>query len=222
MTGVAIDQAAESAWDTAPDQRLVLPNVNWQAYEQIGAALAERRNLRLTYHQGTLEFASCSATHERYKAVTALMVQVLAEELEVILAGFGSTTLKRSDLECSLEPDNCYYTKNWPTIRRKRRLNLAVDPPPDFVVEIAVAALRIDRLHVFSKLGVPEVWRFEPTTVQVFVRTAAGEYDASDRSPTFADLPMEGLSRFLALSEELDDVALMKRFRAWVRQQLGK
>jgi len=216
MVGAATNEVNFGGWDTAPAQRLVLPDVRWQAYEQIGEVLAERRNLRLTYYRGLLEFASCSPMHERYKAVVALMVQVLAEESGVVLAGFGSTTLKHPEMECGLEPDNCYYTKNWLTIRRKRRLDLSIDLAPDLVLEIAVAPLRIDRLQVFAKVGVPEVWRFEPRTVQVFVRTVAGEYEASDHSPTFADVPMGALSRFLALSEELDDVALMKCFRTWV------
>src|SRR5258708_33914699 len=93
------------------DQHLLLSNVSWEDYLAIGAALAERGNLRLTYDQGRLEFMTLSTLHELVKYLLGRLVDLIAEELDIAINGFGQMTHQRPDLAKSLEPDACYYIK---------------------------------------------------------------------------------------------------------------
>src|SRR5439155_27007599 len=78
-----------------PGRCVVLEAVGWPAYEAIGAALADRPNVRLTYDRGRLEIMTLSPEHERLRVLFGHLVHVLAEEANRPIGGFGSTTYKR-------------------------------------------------------------------------------------------------------------------------------
>jgi len=204
------------------EQRLLLHGISWEAYEQIGEALRDRAGLRLTFDQGRLELMTLSPEHEGYKGVFHLLIQILAEELQVVVKNLGSMTCKRNERERGLEPDECYYTKSWPLVRGKRRLDLAVDPPPDLVVEIDITHSAVDRLSIYASLKVGEVWRFDGESLQVFCLQPDGNYVECDHSPTFPGIALADLSRWVRQGLNEDDVTLARAFRAWVREQLDK
>jgi hypothetical protein len=154
--------------------------------------------------------------------VLALFLQVLAEECAAMLKNLGSLTLCREDLQCGLEPDQCFYSQNFPKIRGKKRIDFTVDPPPDLAIEVDVTNSSLNRLAVFAVLGVPEVWRFEDMTLKVYVLNAAGAYEVQTHSRMFPAFAPADFIPFLEQSVEEDDTALVPKFRAWVRQQLGK
>lgn len=208
----------------APDrsgaQRLVLYGISWPAYRAIADALGEQP-VHLTYDRGALEFMTLSPEHERYKSLLGILVNVLAEELDVRIASFGSMTHQREDLQRGLEPDECYYHHHLPAMRGKRRLDLVSDPPPDLVVEVDVSRSSLNRMAIYGALGVPEVWRFDGTDLRAFQRKLDGEYQEVPRSPTFPGLAVSGLVRFLRQGEAEDDTTMIRAFRAWVREQLA-
>ncbi len=41
-----------------------------------------------------------------------------------------------------------------------KRINLTEDPPPDLVVEVDITHTDINKLALYARLGVPELWRF--------------------------------------------------------------
>ncbi|HXG12910.1 MAG TPA: Uma2 family endonuclease [Gemmataceae bacterium] len=223
MTAIASLPANQAApLCPAEGQRFLLHNVSWQSYRAIGEALRDRPGLHLTYDRGTLEFMTLSPEHERCKVLLRRLIEVLAEELNLAIGSFGSTTYQREDLEKGLEPDECYYLRNLPRVRGKRRLDLTADPPPDFVIEVDITRSSIDRLRLYAAFGVPEVWRFDGTTIHVLLLTAKGEYEPSDHSPTFPMVPIGELVRFMRQGEAEDDTSMVRAFRAWVRRQLVK
>jgi Uma2 family endonuclease len=148
------------------------------------------------------------------------LLQVLAEEADVALCGFGSTTYKRDVLERGLEPDLCYYHRNFQRVRGLRRIDLSRDPPPDLAVEIDVAHSSIDRTAIYAQLGVPELWRLKGEALRVHLLSADGRYEPAEASPTFPTVPISGLIDFLRIGFGRDDVAMVRSFRAWVRAQL--
>src|SRR4051794_28143685 len=89
-------------------QKLVLADVRWQTYQDLGAALQER-NVHLTYDQGVLEILVISPEHERWKGLFGLLVFTLARCLRLKIGVFGSFTHQREDLSRGLEPDQCFY-----------------------------------------------------------------------------------------------------------------
>lgn len=144
-----------------PDQRVVLDNISWELYEGILEAHRDRSAPHFTYDRGRLEIMSPSPEHEQLKDKVTLLVNVVAEELNVDVEGLGSTTFRREDLECGFEPDSCFYVQNAARIRGKTELDLQTDPPPDVVIEVDITNPSINKFPIFAQLGVPEVWRYQ-------------------------------------------------------------
>jgi Uma2 family endonuclease len=198
------------------EQRLVLSCVGWATYQGLLREF-EGRHMRLTYDRGKLEIMTVSAKHERGKKLIARLLEALSEELDIPIVGFGNLTLNREEVERGLEPDECWYIKKEPLMREKFEVDLDVDPPPDLVVEVEISCSVLDRLGIYDALGVPEIWRFDGQTLRVCVLGADGRYTESDHSPTFPQLPLEGLPPFIAQFGQVDETRLVKSFRAWVR-----
>jgi Uma2 family endonuclease len=200
--------------------RIVLEGLDWPAYEMIGTALLDRANVRLTYDRGSLEVMTLSPEHERRKYILGRLIDVLSEELDLPIAGFGSTTCKREP-EQGLEPDQCYYHRNLERVRGIQRLDLRRDPPPDLAVEIDVTSSSIDRMGIYAALGIPEVWRFAGGALRVYLLNDGGQYVEAERSPTFPAVPVGELVRFVELGVDEGDLSMVRAFRAWVRERLA-
>lgn len=203
-----------------PPNRVVLHDIDWPAYRAIADALPERR-IRLTYDRGALEIMTVSSKHERFKSLLGVFIITLADVFQRQIASFGSFTHRRADLLRALEPDACFYTVNFPAIRGKTVIDLEIDPPPDLVLEVEISRSILDRLAIFEALRVGEIWRADEQRVRVFV-LKAGEYHEVDRSPTFPEVPLEEISRFLAVGIQRGELAMIQAVRAWFRKQPKK
>src|SRR5262245_23346373 len=84
------------------------------------AAWFDGRQVRLTYDRGELEMRTVGYYHEHQKHLLASLVSVLTEELYINIHGAGSMTFKREDLECGLEPDECYWIEHELQMRGKQ------------------------------------------------------------------------------------------------------
>jgi Uma2 family endonuclease len=200
---------------------LVLRNVSWDAYEKLLEALGEA-HVRTSYDRGTLELMSPSPEHEIYSQAALMAVRVLAKEFGVAIKSLGGTTFKQELEARGLEPDQCFYTANWPRVRGKKRFNLDVDPPPDLAIEVDVMNGSIDRVAIYESLRVPELWRFADGAIVVRLLGPEGGYQVAVESPTFPGIPLAEVAPFLAKSDELDDEQWSEEFRAWVRRKLGR
>ncbi|MDQ3651618.1 MAG: Uma2 family endonuclease [Acidobacteriota bacterium] len=150
------------------ESRVVLSNISWKTYERLLADLEDCSAPRLTYDRGSLEIENLSFKHELFNGAANLIVNVLAEEFDINSRGLGSTTFGREDLKRGFEPDSCFYFQNESLIRDKDRLDLTVDPPPDLVVVIDLPSRSLDKFSIFAQLGVPEVWRYDGTALDIF------------------------------------------------------
>jgi Uma2 family endonuclease len=78
------------------------------------------------------------------------LIGVIAEELEIGLEGVGSTTFRREDLARGFEPDACYYLTKAEYIRHKDDIDLAVDPPPELVIEIDITSPSLNKFSILA------------------------------------------------------------------------
>lgn len=202
----------------AAEKRVPLYNVSWSAYEQILTALGDKRAVRLTYYEGILEITMPSEEHEHASRLIELFIRILVVEANLNLKALGSTTLKHSGLQTSPEPDNCYYIQNEPLVRGKK-VNLAVDPPPDLVVEVDIAHSDIDKLGLYARLGVPEFWRYNGKKLTIY-QLQVGQYQLVETSSTFPWIKKTDLYQFLENCQIKGEVQAEKDFRTWVVQQL--
>jgi Uma2 family endonuclease len=202
-----------------PEEIIHLSGISWNTYETLLAELSDRR-LRLTYNRGNLEIMSPSPEHERFKKVLGRFVETMAEELNIPIEPLGSTTFKRPKLS-GAEPDECFYIRNIGVVRGKKRLDLAEDPAPDLVVEIDVTSSSHNRLQVYADLGVAEVWIYNGESL-VIQQLQNGIYITSQTSQFFANISITEIAKFLQQVGTMDYLELVKSFRTWVRNQIGK
>jgi Uma2 family endonuclease len=207
---------------TAPASRcLVLSGVDWQTYTRLLRIFADNPSVRLAYDRGELEMMSPLPEHESDADMLGRFVVVLTEEMQLPIKAGRSTTLRRRRRQRGLEPDNCYWIASEPRVRGKRRIDLRSDPPPDLAIEVDVTSSSLNRLGIYAALNVPEVWRFDEPTLTFHVLGAAGDYAESPHSAAFPVVAPADLVAFLALRATLDENAVVRQFRDWVRQRLA-
>src|SRR5262245_35990709 len=189
---------------TAPTRRrsgqhLLLRDVDWQTYSRLLWAFAERPSVRLTYDRGALEIMSPLHEHDSDCYLLGRFVDTLTDEMGLAVKAGRSNTLRRRRKKRGLEPDNCYWIASEPRVRGKRHIDLRVDPPPDLALEVDVTYSTLDRLSIYSALGVPEVWRLAGQAMTFHVLGKDGNYAEKTHSLAFPFLTPADLTRFLAL-----------------------
>lgn len=197
----------------------LLRQVSWDFYETCLAEIGDRA-VRLTYHRGNLEMMSPSKEHERCKRAIGRMIEALTEELNVPIQSAGSTTWRRKDLDCGLEPDECYYIEHEAQVRGRDTADPSSNPPPDLAVEIEITASALQRMPIYAELGVRELWRYDGKTLSFLQLADDGQYHACPRSLSFPLLLVEDLTRFMDARNDTDETTWIRSFRAWVREHL--
>ena len=199
-----------------PEQRVVLRNVSWETYERLLEEHLDCSAPRFTYDQGVLEIMSPSAEHEWYNQLISDLVKLLARELRIDILSLGSTTFKRDLTKRGFEPDSCFYVTRVREVRGKTRLDMAVDPAPDLVVEIVVTHPEVSKFSLYAELAIPEVWTYDGSRL-VMYQLRGQEYIVAPSSRVFRGLDAQQLGEFLELGKTLDSLAwpdeVLARFR---------
>lgn len=213
------------------EDRILLHNASWETYERLLAEREERRYPRFFYDRGVLEILSPSAEHDMISRTVAALVELLAEEADVDIENAGSTTFKREDLARGFEPDECFYfganaSRVREIVASKGDLELdAGDPAPDLVVEVDVTSPSLDKLPIYSRLGIPEVWRHDGERLAVLLLAqetpSGGGYHHYAEAPESALLPgatADDLTRLVSTGLTLDRRVWRRRVRELARE----
>jgi Uma2 family endonuclease len=165
------------------EQRVLLPGVTWQQYESLLATLGNYPGLRLIYLDGTLEIFMPSLEHEMIKKIIARLLERYAEEVDIPLHGYGSTTFRREAKARGLEPDECYCVSTLKEL-------------PDFAIEVNLTAGGVDKLAIYQGLEVPEVLIWQNNQLRLYdLREAT--YQESINSQFFPDLDFKLLAQYI-------------------------
>lgn len=192
-------------------------DVSWEDYEAMLRIVGDS-SVRVTYDHGRLELVSPTYRHENVGYLLGRLVDLLAEELDVAIEGAGTTTFKRPDLSKGVEPDQCYWLReNARRMCDKAQLDLAVDPPPDLVVEVDISSGSLPRIQIFAAIGIPEVWRYDGASLHFLLLRDDGAYHAADSSRNFPALSLGEAAEFLERAKGLDKTAWSKSVRASIR-----
>lgn len=206
-----------STAETSSEQRLVLYSEPWETYTRLLRLFDERRHLRITYDRGALEIMTLSAEHEGWKHLIGRLVATLTEELNLPIAGYGSLTMKRRGKLKGLEPDECFWIANEHLVRNLKRYVPRRDPPPDLVVEVEVSRSALNRIGIYAKLQVPEVWRFDGARCEFLLLDESGTLVPAMHSRSFPTLAASDIEHFLSLRGTIDENGLIRQFREWIR-----
>ncbi|MDX2228697.1 MAG: Uma2 family endonuclease [Leptolyngbyaceae cyanobacterium bins.349] len=210
------DQNHEVMLTIPPGKSLLLENISWAGFEQLLTQLGNSRAARVAYSQGILEIMAPLPRHEFYKETVSILVQEFADILNIDYEIFGSTTWKREDLLSGLEPDNCFYIQSEPAIRGKIDLDLVQDPPPDLALEIDITSKSLNRMPIYARLGVPEVWRYNEGELEIY-HLQGQTYVAAETSLALPTFPVQDIIAFIDANHPNGKLALRRAFREWVR-----
>ena len=168
------------------DHYVHLYGVTWADYLRLLEIRGDHSAPRITYVEGTLEIMSPSRTHDEIKSYIGCLVEAWCLERGVEFTPYGSWTLKNKREERGVEADECYVFGTEP--KRKRR--------PDLAIEVVWTSGGIDKLEVYRKLGVREVWYYEDGRIQVHVRRGV-HYEPVAESEALPGIDLEQLVSFL-------------------------
>ncbi len=160
VTVLTMVQAA-TAWrdrDDRPveDHIVHLRGATWEDYERLLAIRGNRSAPRITYLEGLIEIMSPSRDHENIKSVVGRLVEVWCLEHNIRFTTLGSWTLADRQKERGAEPDECYIFGD-PNAER-----------PHLAIEVVWTSGGINKLEVYRKLGVREVWYWRKGALQPY------------------------------------------------------
>ncbi len=212
------------ALKNSEEHRILLPNASWETYERLLAEREERRSPRFFYDRGVLEILSPSTEHDGVSRIIATLVELLAEEADADLFNAGSTTFKREDLSRGFEPNECFYfgdaaARVRDLVADKGNLDLdSGDPVPDLVVEVDITSPSLEKLPIYCRLGIPEVWRHNGEHLVIFLldeASAGGEvsYIAVPESILLPGATGHALTRLVVEGLRLDRRVWRRRVR---------
>lgn len=157
-----------------PDNIVLLPNTSWADYQRLLEIRGERSVPRLAYLEGVVEIMSPSNSHEWLKSWIGCLVEAWCMEQGVEFSPCGSWTLENKEAQRGVEPDECYVFG----VRRDA-------PRPDLAIEIIWTHSGLDKLDIYRRLGVREVWiwRHERLTAHALRSDQYQEVPASELLP---------------------------------------
>lgn len=198
--------------------RALLRNVSWETYERLISEREENPAPRFFYDRGVLEIMSPYIEHESLSRTTSLFVELASIEMDTDVFDAGSTTYKREDLEGGFEPDGAFYfAENIERVRGKKKLDLdAGDPPPDIVIEVDITSFSLNKLPIYARLGVPEVWRHNGERIEILALRGS-EYAEASESSFLPSVTGEILTKFVADGLAMERPAWARKVREWVR-----
>jgi Uma2 family endonuclease len=168
------------------DHYVHLHGVTWADYLRLLEIRGERSVPRLTYLEGTLEIMSPSRTHDEIKSYVGRLVEAWCLEKGVEFTPYGSWTLTNEEAKRGAEADECYVFGLDP--KRKEQ--------PDVAIEVIWTSGGIDKLKVYRKLRVREVWFWKNGRIHVHVLRGI-RYEPAAASEVLPGIDLDHLLSFL-------------------------
>lgn len=189
------------------DHIVVLSGVTWADYQRMLEIRGDQSVPRLAYLEGRLELMSPSATHESIKSMIGRLVEVYCLERDIEFHTLGSWTLEEKALERGAEPDECYVLGGREGATR-----------PDLAIEVVWTSGGLDKLEIYRKLGVAEVWYWRQGRISVH-RLRGDRYEEVDVSEALPGIDLAQLASFI---DQPTTSAAIRAYREALRGSRGE
>lgn len=199
-------------------ERVVLHGISWETYERILDEHEEVSNRHFAYNEGDLEIMVLDYEHEKLKARLSELITEVARILETDYENAASTTFRKESKKKGFEGDTAFYFKNAETIRRKTKIDLSKDPPPELVVEIDITHGSLSKFPIFADLGIEEVWRFDGESVK-FHRLQEKKYKEVAESVCLKNIKSETVTELLFAASELKRIDWVKLIHEKIKEE---
>ena len=128
-----------------PEDRYQTTGANWRQYLKLLDQLGDRPGFRVTYLDGVLELVAPSLRHEDVKSRIGDLLLIYFLETDTEYYPKGSVTFRQQEQRGGTEADESYC--------------IGTDKAmPDLAIEVVITSGGLNRLEVYHRLGVPEVW----------------------------------------------------------------
>jgi Uma2 family endonuclease len=198
---------------------LVLYGVPWEEYTEVLTQTENKSAYRVSYNDGVLKIMSPRPDHEYPKDVALKLATIYADELDIMLESYGSTTYRQRKKAKGAEPDTSFYVQNASRMIARTEIDLEKDPPPDVVVEVDTTNESTDKFEIYAALNVPEIWRFDGENFQILV-LSDDKYRETSESLALPRLSAPILTEYLNLGKMEGQTAMLKAFRRYLRNEL--
>ena len=170
------------------DRQLVYSGIDWKQFKLIQSGFAEASGIRLAYFNGTIEILMPGRTHELFKSIIGMLIELFCLEMAIEFEPTGSMTQEREG-EVSLEADESYCFSTSKSI-------------PDLAIEVVLTSGGFDKLQRYQILGISEVWFWQDGVFSLY-RFRDRKYDRITRSeiPELTSLDIDLLTRCVLMAE---------------------
>jgi Uma2 family endonuclease len=138
-----------------PEERFITSGVSWDSYQALLTKLADRSHYRIIYLSGVLEIVSPSIRHEKVKKNLAMLLEHYFYRQRINCIPMGSTTFKDRAQQVGAEPDECYCID-------------VEKSTPDLAIEVNITSGSIDKLEIYGRLGIREVWLWKNNELSLY------------------------------------------------------
>lgn len=187
-----------------PETRYLTNGVSWLQYETFLNKLGDSLKFRVKYLDGVLEVMSPSRNHERIKSIIGQLIETFFLEKNIWYCPTGSMTLKNQAKRGGLEPDESYC------IHSDKEF-------PDLAIEVIVTSGGLDRLNIYQRLGIKEVWFWENEAISIYYLADNNDYQLVKESVLLPELNLEIFLECLSLNNTLESV---KKFRKYLQENI--
>lgn len=192
---------AELADADDPEEKFISSGVSWQMYEVLLIKLEDNFHYRVTYLDGILEIVSPSIRHESIKKRLAILLERYLYKRRIQFKPMGSSTIKKQLLKAGAEPDECYCIGEAKNI-------------PDLAIEVTVTSGSIDKLEIYRRLGVAEVWFWESSRLKLYHKREeepskfleTNGYEQIDTSELLPELNISLLEKCTLISDDIQAI----------------
>lgn len=175
--------------DDDHDQVVTLRGASWADYRRLVRLRGDAPVPRFAFMPGVLEIMSPSRLHESVKSMIGRLVEAWCVENGVEITPYGSWLLENRRSKRALEPDECYIVGEDDADR------------PHLAIEVVRRSGGIDKLAIYSKLGVDEVWIWRKGAIEIFTLKGGplkkGEYKKVPASKVLDGIDLPQLLRFV-------------------------
>jgi Uma2 family endonuclease len=182
-----------------PEQRVVYFGISWERYLAFDKKLGDDRSQpQLYYLEGELEIMTTSNEHERIKKWISDFLADYFFETGMEVMPRGQATMRLKLKAAGAEPD-----ESWCIGEAKEF--------PDLALEIALTSGGINKLEIYRRFKVSEVWFWRRGKLEMFALGKSGSYEAVRSSRLLPGLDIALLQKCVAIESWLE---ARKIFRA--------
>jgi Uma2 family endonuclease len=138
-----------------PEERFISSGVSWESYESLLIKLENNSHYRVTYLDEILEIVSPSIRHEKIKTNLGMLLERFFYSKRIRFVPMGSSTFRNKAKKAGAEPDECYCIGEEKSV-------------PDLAIEVVLTSGNINKLEIYRRLGVAEVWFWERNQFKLY------------------------------------------------------